>query len=59
MNDLFELHLKNEIDEITERIKVIMKKIDELNPEPEEEKPNDNQVEITGEDNIRTEHFPR
>jgi hypothetical protein len=52
MNDLFELHLENEIDEITERINVIMKKIDELNPDPEEEKPNENKVEITGEDNI-------
>ena len=39
MDDRFEIHLKNEIGEITERINTIIKKIDELKPEQEEEKP--------------------
>ena len=39
MDDRFEIHLKNEIGEITERIDTIIKKIDELKPEQEEEKP--------------------
>ena len=54
MNDLLETALKNEIDEIAGRIATIMKKIDALNPETKEEKPQEeqlpkDQVEVTEE----------
>ena len=43
MNDELEIHLKNEIKEIVGRIDTIMKQIDELFPEPEEEDPQEGQ----------------
>lgn len=39
MNDSLEIQLKNEIDDIVDRIDTIMRKIDELVPEKKEEEP--------------------
>jgi peptidoglycan hydrolase CwlO-like protein len=46
MSDSLEIQLKNEIDDIKGRIDAIMKKIEDLAPEPEEEKsPEENLAE--------------
>lgn len=43
MKDRLEIEFKNEIDDIKGRIDTIMKKIDALAPEPEEEDPQEEQ----------------
>ena len=43
MSDSLEIELKNEIDDISDRIDTIIKKIDELAPKAKEEEPLDEQ----------------
>ena len=56
MDDRFDLYLQNEIGEIAERIDTIIKEVEKLNPEQEEEKPQTerlsaDQIEITEQKN--------